>query len=164
MFKYLIGFLCYIVNKIQIIVFWFYLHFRQLKCGNHTVKQICNNDEDDAYLFVCWFVFLVRYYTTTIKVQQLVLCTHKERSTSQLGPVCDTLACSPCSDTLLEWKEDMLESQWETVWESDFVKCLQSFQHWEVHITAEPMPSTGFCYNCRPWGQISIDSKFVLRF
>lgn len=93
------------------VVFWFYLHFRQLKCGNPTVKQICNNDEDDAYLFVCCFVFLVRYYVTTIKVQQLVLCAHKERFTSQLGPVCVTLACSPCSHTLLGWKDDTLESQ-----------------------------------------------------
>lgn len=58
-------------------------------------EQICNNDEDDAYLFVCCFVFLVRYYVTTTKVQQLVLCAHKERLTS--GPVCVTLACSPCS-------------------------------------------------------------------
>lgn len=48
------------------------------------MKQICNNDEDDA---LCCFVFLVRYYITTIKVQQLVLCTHTERFIT--AGVCD---------------------------------------------------------------------------
>lgn len=86
------------------VVFWFYLHFRQLKCGDHTVKQICNNDEDDAYLFMCCFVFLVRYYITTIKC-----CVLTKKGSHHRWALCVALACSPCSDTLLDWKEDMLE-------------------------------------------------------